>query len=238
MQIPINGDHSDIGVSCGEINILLAAEHALVRGAMRTLLESLQGLKVVGDAVCGPELIGLLDHIRPNLVLLDLHTLEPKDLELVGALVRCDFGARTMIVVAKVEIPQAMEALQLGVSGIVMKRSTTSMLLNAIQNVVQGTRWVDPAIVSDLLAHYGKLAPRATRAAKMNFTLSARERQVLSEIVYGGSNREIAERLSISDQTVKHHLTRMFRKVGVSSRLELALFGIKHELAWPKQMKQ
>jgi two-component system, NarL family, nitrate/nitrite response regulator NarL len=238
MKTLVEEDISNIGAKYSNINILLASEHALVRGAMRALLESLKGLKVVGDTPFGPELTGLLNQLQPNLLLLDLDTLEPKEMDCLITLMRARFGVPTMVVVARVEIPQALEALQSGISGIIMKRSSASMLLEAIRNVAGGIRWVDPALVSDLLAHYQTLAPPTTVAARADCALSARERQVLAEIIYGGSNRKIAERLSISDQTVKHHLTRIFRKIGVSSRLELALFGIKHELAQPGQVNQ
>jgi two-component system nitrate/nitrite response regulator NarL len=212
------------------VSILLASDHTLVRSAMRTLLESDPGIKVVGDAPCQAELFGLIKLLKPDLVLVDMHTIRPGDIPILQNLVSCNSGMRTMVVVAAMDIPQAAEIVQLGISGIVLKRCAAPALFDAIRDIMAGIRWIDQGIASDLLDYYSNHTVRDPRTTSQDFRLSNREGQILDAVLAGGSNRDIADRLSISEQTVKHHLTRIYKKIGVSSRLELALFGIKHQL--------
>ena len=135
---------------------------------------------------------------------------------------------------AAIERAQIVEALQLGARGIVLKESATQLLLKSIRSVMAGQYWVGNESVSDLVTTLRDLmVPPREEARKKTFGLTPRELEIISAIVAGYTNKDIAEKFSISEQTVKHHLTNIFDKLGVSNRLELALFAVNHHLFVP-----
>ncbi len=142
---------------------------------------------------------------------------------------------RTIVLTASIEKEQIAQALQLGARGIVLKDAPTEILLASIRTVTNGQFWVGQEKVTDLVEILRSYLPAAeeVKTAKRNFGLTVRELDVVSAIVSGFTNREIAQKFSISEQTVKHHLRNIFDKVGVSNRLELALFAINHQLIAP-----
>ena len=137
---------------------------------------------------------------------------------------------------ASIEKEQIAQALQLGARGIVLKDAPTDILLKSIRAVTDGKFWVGENSVTDLVEILRTYLPPAGGSGgggknpKKNFGLTPRELEVVESIVSGFTNKEIAARYSISEQTVKHHLRNIFDKVGVSNRLELALFAINHRL--------
>jgi two-component system, NarL family, nitrate/nitrite response regulator NarL len=117
-----------------------------------------------------------------------------------------------------------VEAVQLGARGLVLKEATSELLFKAIRSVMAGEYWVDRGRVSELAeALYTSVREPVTAPAQNSFRMTPRERQIVAAVLSGYSNRDIAQKLSISGQTVKNHLTQIYDKVGVSSRLELAL---------------
>jgi DNA-binding NarL/FixJ family response regulator len=142
---------------------------------------------------------------------------------------------RTIVLTASIEKEQIAQALQLGARGIVLKDAPTDVLLASIRTVMNGQFWVGQEKVADLVDILKSYLPQETdtKNAKKTFGLTVRELDVVAAIVSGFTNREIAQKFSISEQTVKHHLRNIFDKVGVSNRLELALFAINHQLVAP-----
>ncbi len=124
-----------------------------------------------------------------------------------------------------------MQALQLGARGVVLKDSATQLLLKAIHAVMTGEYWVGRESVSNLVRYLHALMQFANDEARQkNFRLTPRELEIVSTVVAGYSNKEIAEYFKISEDTVKHHLSNIFDKLGVSTRLELALFAVNKSL--------
>jgi DNA-binding NarL/FixJ family response regulator len=145
---------------------------------------------------------------------------------------------RTIVLTASIAKEQIVQALQLGARGIVLKDAPTDILFKSIRAVVNDKFWVGENSVTDLVEILHTYLPPAAggdgskkaKEGKKNFGLTARELDVVEAIVSGFTNKEIAGKYSISEQTVKHHLRNIFDKVGVSNRLELALFAINHQL--------
>jgi len=138
---------------------------------------------------------------------------------------------RSILLTAAIERRQIIEALQTGARGIVMKDSATQLLLKAIRAVVAGLFWVGRAPVTDMMMYLREQnISQPPSKARSSFGLTRRETEILGTIVAGLSNKEIAQKFTLSEDTVKHHLTNIFDKVGVSSRLELALFAINNRL--------
>ncbi len=122
---------------------------------------------------------------------------------------------------------QIVEALQLGARGVVLKDSATQLLLKSIHTVMSGEYWVGRESVSNLVQYLRNLVQSSGEEAKQKkFGLTPRELEIVSAVVAGYSNKEIAEYFKISEDTVKHHLSNIFDKLGVSTRLELALFAV------------
>lgn len=216
------------------IRVVIADDHPIFREGLRKLLEAEPGFAVVGEASDGAEAVKLVRRVKPDILLLDLAMPLMPGLETLRELAGSAGSVRTILLTAAIEKEQIVEALQLGASGVVLKESATGLLLKSIRSVVAGQYWVGNESVSTLvmaLRQTGRTAGEAPPPKK--FGLTPRELEIVSAIVSGYTNRDIAQRFSISEQTVKRHLTSIFDKLGVSNRLELALFTVHHKLAEP-----
>jgi two-component system, NarL family, nitrate/nitrite response regulator NarL len=136
-----------------------------------------------------------------------------------------------VVLTASIDKEHIVKALQLGASGVVLKTSGSKVLFDSIRAVIAGRYWIGHESISDVVQALRDLAlASGSKARRKDFGLTPREREIVTTVVGGFTNRDIAERFSISEQTVKHHLTNIFDKLGVSNRLELALFALNHHL--------
>jgi two-component system, NarL family, nitrate/nitrite response regulator NarL len=201
----------------------------MIRDGLRRSLEQ-AGLKVLGEGSDGSQAVALVRQLSPDILLLDLAMPDHPGMEALSELHAGgeSLPTRTIVLTAEVELEQIALALTLGARGLVMKSSATDVLLIAIQAVMDGDGWVGLERVPNLTQFLKTRLPKPT--SLKNYGLTRRELQVISAVVSGRSNKEIASRLGISEDTVKHHLSNCFDKTGVSTRLELAMFAIKHRL--------
>ncbi|MDE3180160.1 MAG: response regulator transcription factor [Acidobacteriota bacterium] len=213
------------------INILIIDDHPTFRLGLRKLLESEADLHVVGEASDGFEGLTLARELRPHIILLDLAMRGGPGLDALADLAALDPPPRTIILTASIEKAGIGSALKLGARGIVLKESATKLIIDSIRSVAKGQYWVGQEKVSDVVQLLHRFLPQpASQGRRENFGLTAREMDVVTAVVAGYSNREIAERLSLSQETVKHHITNIFDKLGVSNRMELTLFAIGHHM--------
>ena len=216
----------------GPIRLVIADDHPIFRDGLRRLLEAEPDMKVIGEAKDGAEAVKLARQLKPDIMLLDLAMPKHPGLEALREL--SDGGAnsvRVILLTAAAEKNQIVEALQLGARGVVLKDSATQLLLKAIHTVMAGEYWVGRESVSNLVQYLRNLVQASTESAKQKkFGLTPRELEIISAVVAGFANNEIAEYFKISEDTVKHHLSNIFDKLGVSTRLELALFAVNQAL--------
>jgi len=221
------------------IRIAIADDHPIFRDGLRRLLEAEPGLKVIGEASDGAEAVKVTCQLKPDILLLDLAMpLHPTGilsreagLEALRDLSRQSNPIRVIVLAAEVEKSQIVKALQLGARGLVLKGSATELLLKGIQTVMMGGYWVGRESVSNLMQYLRThIQSSEEDARKQKYGLTPRELEIVSAVVAGYSNKEIAEYFKIAEDTVKHHLSNIFDKLGVSTRLELGLFAVNHSL--------
>jgi two-component system nitrate/nitrite response regulator NarL len=211
-----------------EIRILIADDHSIFRDGVRKLLEAEGGFTIVGEATNGTEALDLVNDLRPDVLLLDISMPELTGLEVLRRLPKQTAPLRTILLTASVEKSEIIEALLLGAHGIVPKQSASRMLFKSIRTVMAGEFWVSRDLVSDLVETLR--GPSSSGVGAKTMGLTRRELEVIAAVVEGQVNKDIAQTFHISEYTVKHHLTRIFDKLGVSNRVELAMFAVNHEL--------
>ena len=215
------------------IRILIADDHPIVRDGLRRLLETEPDFRVVGQAADGREALRLASKLTPDILLLDLAMPRVPGLEVLRELSASESPVRTILLTAAIEKEQIIEALQIGARGVVLKESATELLFKSIRTVMAGQYWVGRAEVGDLVQTLRGLIASSGKPKEKSLGLTRRELEILSAVVGGLSNKEIARQFSLSEDTVKHHLSHMFDKLGVSNRLELAMFAVNHHLVAP-----
>ena len=203
------------------IRIVIADDHAIFRDGLRRLLAT-QDFRIIGEASDGKEAIALANELRPDVLLLDLAMPRVPGMEVLRELAHQDIAVRTILLTAAIQPFAVTSALQLGARGIVLKASPPELLLKSIRAVHEGQFWVGSEAVTAWA--------RTGQPSTSGFGLTTREIEIISAIKEGNSNREIASKLAISEETVKRHLSNIYAKLGVSSRLELAVLASEQHL--------
>lgn len=213
------------------IRIVVADDHPVVRFGVRNMLMSEPGFDVVGEADDGDDAITQTLDLEPDILLLDLAMPRLPGLEAMRAIMAKSPRVKIVLLTSTISTQQIIEALQIGARGIVLKDSVAGDLGQSLRAVLQGDYWIGGERVVNLLKALQDLQAKAESVPeRKTYGLTPRELEVVTCIVEGCSNRDIAKQFTISEETVKRHLSNVFDKTGVSTRLELALFAIAHKL--------
>ncbi|MBW8746534.1 MAG: response regulator transcription factor [Acidobacteria bacterium] len=225
-----SGAHS-IGHSGLPVRIVIADDHPVVRFGVRNMLAPEHGFDVVGEAEDGDIAITQTLEHEPDILLLDLQMPRLPGLETMRAIMSRSPRVKIVLLTSAITTQQLIEALQIGARGIVLKDSVAGDLSQAVRAVAGGDYWIGGERVVNLVkALHDLMQKAAAQPERKTYGLTPRELEVVSCIVEGCSNKDIAKQFSISEETVKRHLSNVFDKTGVSTRLELALFAISHKL--------
>jgi len=228
------------------LSILLASDFPMLRDSMTKFLESVPELQLVASTDTQNEVPGLVKAHKPQIAVLDLNLEWPNLCQLVDGL--SSSQVCPLLLSDKVDDVQTVELIRRGVCGILPRRATPDVLRKSVQAIGMGEYWITRRVVSKLLQEVrtgpnrrfdtdtiADMTSRSMDASKMHdgtnrYNLTRREMQMVRALAEGMTNRDIAADFGISESTVKHHLTSIFDKVGVSSRLELATFATYHGL--------
>ncbi len=216
-------------VSYSPIRVLVANGHGLFRDGLRGLLE-VGGFKVVGETADGEAVVSLAEKTQPDVILLDLAMPRQDGIEILRRLSAAEIPARTLLMISSTQRSEAIRALKMGAYGVIPQEATSQRLYESIRCVVSGQYWIGRESVSDLVKALREESHPAGGLQQKRFGLTPRELEIITLVVAGYSNPGIAQKFSISEQTVKHHISNIFDKLGVSNRLELALFAVNHRL--------
>ena len=216
------------------IRIVVADDHPVVCIGVRNMLTATDGFEVVGDATDGDEAITQTLELQPDILLLDVQMPRLPGLEAMRAIMNGMPTVKILLLTSTITTQQVIEALHIGARGIVLKDALANHLQTAVRTVFGGDYWIGGKRVINLVSALHDLMQQAQIPQRKTYGLTPRELEVVGAIVEGCSNRDIAKQFNLSEETVKRHLSNIFDKTGVSTRLELALFAIAHHLVEPQ----
>jgi DNA-binding NarL/FixJ family response regulator len=210
------------------INVLLADDHSMIREGLKQLLELDGDIKVIGEAGNGEACLQLIEELKPDVVLLDINMPQVNGLEVLEQLRESGSKQKVLILTIHNEVEYLMRAVDIGVSGYLLKDSESSVLKRAIYAVNNGEIYID-STMTPLLKEQRYLRDLQKEARSKEKLLSTREIEVLCALAEGLYNKEIASKLMISEKTVKNHVSNIFKKIGVSDRTQAAVYAIRHK---------
>src|SRR6201984_3449392 len=221
-----------------KIRIVVADDHPIFRDGLCKLLALEEDFEVVAQAQDGRQVLDVLQQFEPDILLLDLKMPGLDGLATLQRLQASRNKTRVIVLTASDDKNEFVQAMKLGTSGIVLKQTATELLIKSIRKVHAGEIWLDShttaAVIRQFVANDEQPTPIAPVAAaprdRERSPLSQREREIVALVAQGFKNKEMAEKMFISEQTVKNHLHNIFDKLGVSDRLELALYAIHNNL--------
>lgn len=213
------------GARSEKISVLIADDHPMVRQGLRVFLELQPDIEVVGEAADGAQAARLAQELRPDVVLLDLVMPGTDGVTAIELMAEAAVDSRVLIVTSFGEHRTVVPAIRAGARGYVSKEVEPSALAAAIRAVAAGHVLLGPEVAAALLSGD---ASQTSENGEAEPQLTAREREVLDLIARGRSNREIARALTVSEKTVKTHVSSVLMKLGVADRTQAALWAVRH----------
>jgi len=209
------------------IHILIADDHAIVREGLRALIDTERGMELVGEAADGVEAVLRARSLQPDVILLDLVMPRKDGIEAIGEIKQENPEARILVLTSFAEDDKVFPAIQAGALGYLLKDSSPQELLQAIREVYRGESSLHPAIARKLIRELN----RPSDLPATEEPLTEREVEVLILVARGLSNQEIAERLVVSERTVRTHVSNILGKLHLANRTQAALYAVREGLA-------
>ena len=209
------------------IRVLIADDHPVVRRGLRTLFSSEPGIEPVGEAVDGAEAVVMARSLQPDVILLDMVMPHKNGLEAINEIKQDNPEARILVLTSFAEDEKVFPAIKAGALGYLLKDSSPEELLDAIRNVYHGQSSLHPTIARKLINEL----KRPSDSLPTQTTLTDREVDVLKLLAQGLTNHEIADKLVLSEWTVRTHVRNILDKLHLANRTQAALYALKEGLA-------
>ena len=208
-----------------QVKVLLVDDDALVRAGLQLILSSADDLVVVGEVDDGAHAVAAVREHRPDVVLMDIRMAEMDGITATAALRRLDPPPQVIVLTTFQADEQVMSALRAGASGFLVKDTPPADIINAVRVVASGAAIISPSVTRTLLSHFadGQASERRRAAAERLAALTDREREVALVIASGAPNAEVATQLFMSEATVTSHVSRLFTKLDVANRVQIAI---------------
>jgi two-component system, NarL family, nitrate/nitrite response regulator NarL len=209
------------------IHIIILDNHALVRSGIRSLIENHQGMVVVGDSGNLAEGLELISRLKPEIILLELNLTEVTSVDIISSITLASGQSRIILVTGTSNPLIIQQSIEEGVVGVIFKTQTAEQLIKAIEKVNAGEVWLERSMIANVLSRLSRNNKPVKNTSEIDNIneLSEREKQIVRLIGQGYKNKKISAQLCISETTVRHHLTSIYNKLGVSDRLELLVYA-------------
>lgn len=211
-----------------KIEIIIADDHMMIREGLKQLLELDGTMKVIAEANDGEECLNLLNKkIHPDILLLDINMPKKNGIEVLEYIKQNKIPVKVLILTVHNEVEYLLKAVDIGIDGYLLKDSSYDELKEAIDVVISGNTYIQPSLLSALNE---SMEDYALDKEKIE-CLTKRELDVLRLISEGCSNKKISDELTISERTVKNHISHIFRKIDVEDRTQAAVFAIRNKIS-------
>lgn len=204
--------------------VMLVDDHALIREGIKQLLEFDGSIDVIEQASDGAECLEKLQHVQPDILLLDINMPNVNGIEVLEEIKKKNIPVKVLMLTVHSEAEYLVQAVDIGANGYILKDSGSEELKKAIQSVMDGDSYIQPSLIPSLNS---RLVNRDIDKEKIA-ALTKREMEILTQIAGGMFNKEIAMNLNISERTVKNHISNIFKKIDVSDRTQAAVFAIRN----------
>lgn len=208
------------------VKVMIADDHSMIREGLKQLLELEGEFKVVAEACDGDECLEKLTKITPDILLLDINMPNMNGLEVLKKMREKKVKVKVLVLTVHNEVEYLLKAVDIGINGYLLKDSESVELKKAILSVVNGEDYIQPSLIPVLNS---KMIDRNKDSIKIE-SLTKREMDVLKLLAVGMYNKEVAEKLDISERTVKNHVSNIFKKINVTDRTQAAVFAIRNNL--------
>lgn len=208
------------------VKVMIADDHSMIREGLKQLLELEGDFKVIAEACDGVECLEKLTTVKPDILLLDINMPNMNGLQVLQKMKEQKMKYKVLVLTVHNEVEYLLKAVDIGVNGYLLKDSESAELKKAILSVIGGDDYIQPSLIPLLNA---KMIDRNKDSAKIE-NLTKRELEVLKLLAVGMYNKKVAEKLNISERTVKNHVSNIFKKIGVTDRTQAAVFAIRNNL--------
>lgn len=208
------------------ISILIVDDHAILRDGLKNILSFEEDIKVVGEAISGEEALKLTEELAPDVIIMDINLPGMNGVETTAVIKEKNPDARILVLTMYTHDEYLMSALKAGADGYLLKDAPSEHVVDAINAVYRGESMITPSMTKKLV----NIHLQQTQVKKDESNLTDREQEVLVGLVEGLSNKEIADKLFISDKTVKIHVSKIFKKLEVKSRSQAVIYAVQNHL--------
>jgi len=213
------------------LRIVIVDDHTLFREGLRTILAMEDDIEVVADVESAEDIVELMWQARPDVLLLDIRMPQGNGLDAVPAVLRISPGTQVLVLTASDEKDEHVRAFKLGAKGVILKDSARQTLIQAIRTVCRGEVWIDPRMSGLLVEELSRPGLDGdSPSVRQENGLTERELEIVRLVAQGFKNKEVGSTLTISERTVKTHLTNIFQKLGVRDRVGLVMYALRHGL--------